>query len=155
MLLWECATEWIDVALDAGIAAYSDEREQLQRGALGRRTAAVHRVLRGDAVDIDELSLTLGHPMRHFQTALVLTSDENATEPDVLRSLERCAADFSAALAGFRSMTIPSTTRSLWAWVASTRPLTESTVLPQPRTGVHAALGTSIPGGGRFHPKPS
>lgn len=117
--LWEFATEWIDTVLEAFITSYSREREQLQRGTIGRRTAAVHAVLRGESVDADELSLTLGHPVRQFQTALVLTADENAAEPDVVRALERQAAEYATAIGGSRPLTIPSAARSLWAWVAS------------------------------------
>ncbi|MET8427894.1 helix-turn-helix domain-containing protein [Nocardia sp. NPDC004860] len=144
--LWEYATEWMDAMLEAGIAAYSHEREQLQRGAIGRRTAAIHAVLRGESVDVDDLSLTLGHPLRQFQTAFVLEADQNAAEPDAIRLLERQAADFAAALGSSRPLTFPSAARGLWAWVATPRPPGDADGLPEPRAGVRVSVGTSIHG---------
>lgn len=148
--LWGYATEWMDNVLEAGVAAHSQEREQLQRGAIGRRTAAVHAVLRGESVDVDELSLSLGHPMRQYQTALVMTADENAAEPDAVRALERQAAEISSTLGGSRPLLLPSAARGLWAWVASPRPLRNTMTMPDPRAGLRVAVGTSLPGVGGF-----
>lgn len=143
--LWGFASEWMDNVLEVGIAAYIEERETLQRGAFGRRSAAVHAVLRGESVDVDELSLVLGHPLRQYQTAVVLTASENAAVPDIARVLERQAGEIAIALGGSRPLTIPSAARGLWAWVSSPRPFGEA-VIPAPRTGIRIAMGTSIPG---------
>ncbi len=126
------------------VAAYSREREQLQRGTIGRRTAArarrparrIRRCRRAVA----------GSGPRQFRTALILTADENAAEPDVVRALERQAAEYATAIGGSRPLTIPSAARSLWAWVASPRPPGETVSLPRPRAGIRVAMGTAIPG---------
>ncbi|MCU1643009.1 MAG: hypothetical protein JWN03_3284 [Nocardia sp.] len=151
VLLWERATEWIDTVLEATIAAYTLEREQLQRGVDSRRTSAVHAVLRGEPVEIDELSRTLGHAVRRYQTALALTTDTDtdtdtdAAASDLLPVLMRQATETAAALGGTRPLMIASGARGLWAWVATPEPPTDGP-LPLPRRGIRIAMGTSSPG---------
>lgn len=114
--LWDRTSQWLNVSLEVLTDTYTEERERGLRGALARRTATAHAILRGDQVDQDTATTQLGYPLRQTHTALVLWADELPVGVDPVAHLEAATNALAAAVAAPNVLTVPSGARGLWAW---------------------------------------
>lgn len=143
---WSHATHWIDTVIEALIPAFTDEREQWQRGTLARRTAIVQAILAKQSVDIDTAVTTLGYPLLQHHTAFTLRVDDAVPDYEVRNLLGLSAESVRTALGGGKPLFISSGARSAWCWTSqSSAPLAGGAVIELPRF-VRMTLGTCHPG---------
>lgn len=119
--LWDRMSRVLEQNIDLLVEAHTEESEQRMRGALLRRAETVQAILRGEPVDIDVASGQLGHNLRRFQTALVLWADESADPVDPSGMLESLAGEAAAIVGALRPLTVQSSSRVVWAWLATGR----------------------------------
>ena len=86
---WSRLSEWLDTAIESMILAFTEEREQWQRGSLARRVETVQAILAKRPLDSGAASATLSYPLNHLHTAFVLWVDDDAPDADVQRLLEQ------------------------------------------------------------------
>lgn len=146
--LWSHGGTWINEAVEELITVFYEEREATMHGALARRTETMHAVLRGDMLSLDKASADLGHPLRGFQTALVLWSDE-AASADALVPLNQFAAEIAGSLRA-QLVAVPAGRGEIWCWLA-TREVPDLALLrdaadPSGRSAVMIAVGMTAPG---------
>ena len=144
--VWQRTSDYFHVSVEQLIGAYAEERERWLRSALSRRTQLIDAILRGEPVDVDASSETLGHSLWSWQTALVLWSDEPAPEPDTAGRLETLAGWLASEHGAARPLVMPAGAHALWAWVATDRPIAAGTSLPKASDGLSVAIGTPAPG---------
>jgi hypothetical protein len=139
--LWPHVNLRINASVDAVVAAYTDERERMLRGALARRSETIHAILRGEGPPADEAERVLGHPVRRNQTALVLWEEDGAVEGGGLGRLEGCASRLASDMGAARALTLPAGAHGLWAWIATDRTPAFDGVSLEPDGGIRAAAG--------------
>ncbi|CAM3641840.1 PucR family transcriptional regulator [Tsukamurella ocularis] len=142
LYFWPRTTDWLDNAIEEMIGTFTAEREQWQRGALARQSAAVEAVLSGHEVDADEVSAALGYPVQAVHTAYTLWVDEAVADADVQRLLERAAGAVHREVRGEHRLAQRIGARSLRCWSAGSG-APEGRDLPPT---VRCALGTAHPG---------
>lgn len=116
--LWERVSRALERNIDLLVDTHTEESERRLRGALVRRTEAVHAILRGEPIDVSAASDQLGHNLLRHQTALVLWARESAGEPDPSEQLEALAGEAAAVLGCPRPLAVRSSARVVWAWLA-------------------------------------
>lgn len=134
--LWDRAGSWINAAVEQLIAVYDAEREAALHGVLARRTDTIHALLRGDDIPVDAATTDLAHPLRGFQTALVLWTEDAPDDSLTTSATSAIAATVAAAVGAPRPLTAPAGRHDLWAWLSTTAE-PEAQAL---RTAVDAAL---------------
>ncbi|SNR37253.1 DNA-binding transcriptional regulator, PucR family [Haloechinothrix alba] len=149
-LLWDRLSRGLEYNIDALVAAHAEEAERRLRGSLARKVETVHEILRGDHVDIDTASTRLGHNLRRHQTGLVLWATDAVVDPDPSGRLESLAGAVADALGVARPLTVQSSARVVWAWLASgpspdlERIRDEATARREPHLRI--AVGVPAPG---------
>ncbi|MFF2085485.1 PucR family transcriptional regulator [Nocardia sp. NPDC058176] len=141
---WSRLSQWLDTAIESMILAFTAEREQWQRGSQARRVEIVHDILAGRPLDIDAAGRALSYPLHHLHTAYVLWVDDDAPDTDVQRLLETAATTIATAIAAPRPLSVGTGARTLWCWVATSRPT--GGVIDALDPHVHVAIGTCAPG---------
>ncbi|WP_183092946.1 PucR family transcriptional regulator [Nocardioides stalactiti] len=114
--LWTRAVEWLDDSVEQLIITFADEHRHLVEGALLQRAERIREILAGGD-DADGASRDLAHPLAQWQTALVLwdpVADRAAAQP-----LNDLAVQAARLLGGPRPLTLASSSRDLWCWVAT------------------------------------
>ncbi|MET7768168.1 helix-turn-helix domain-containing protein [Nocardia sp. NPDC005366] len=118
--LFDRATKWISMSVERLTDTYMEEREQVLRAALNRRTETVRALLAGDEIDVELASVRLGYRLSQQHLAFVLWADEPAAEPggggEMVGLLDRTAAKLAGALGSSRVLTLPSGASGMWAW---------------------------------------
>jgi DNA-binding PucR family transcriptional regulator len=117
VLLWSHAGLWINQSVQRLIEVFDDERERLRQGAMARRMEIVTRILRGDAVDVAEVSSALRHPMALEHTAYILWVDDD----DAVSSMDPIAAYLAKLLGTASPLAVMAGGRARWCWVATSR----------------------------------
>ncbi|MFR9752559.1 PucR family transcriptional regulator [Nocardia sp. 004] len=119
--LFERATKWMSASVELLTGTYMEEREQVLRAALNRRTETVRALLAGDEVDAGQASVRLGYRLLQQHLAFVLWTDEQTGEPgsadaEATGLLDQVAARLAAIVGSSRVLTIPSGANAVWAW---------------------------------------
>jgi hypothetical protein len=143
--VWEHVTVRVTRATDTMVATYTEESERNLRGTLALRMQAIQALLAGENVDLDMTGQTLRHSLRGLQTALVLWAADG--EHDALARLESLAQQIASGLGAQRAVTVPSTARGLWAWIATDRPPTH-TRLPGLKSAADLRAAVGLPSAG-------
>lgn len=145
---WSRLSEWLDNAIESMIIAFTEERDQWQRGSLARRVETVQAILSKRSLDSGAASATLSYPLNHSHTAFVLWVDDDFPDADVQRLLESAATTVGTAVGSRRPLSIGSGARALWCWVATLQPTNRLTAETVSALGshVHVAIGTCAPG---------
>ncbi len=121
-------------------------------GNLARRTEAVHALLRGDPVPVDDATTLLDHPLRTRQTALVVWSPTESSR-DVLVGLTKVAS-LAASTVDATLLTVPAGRAEIWCWLSTgqapdigtlTGALSESKRFPDARVAV-GTTGSGLAG---------
>lgn len=145
--LWARITDWIDATVDMARSAYTDECHEWAGAAEARRWETVRAILEGEDLDGDRATSLLGHPVSDHQTALVCWADaevEDVAEAEA--GLRALAAELARQIGGRGTITVVSSLRGLWAWIATPgRPDLDGIDLAVP-TGLHLAIGEPSPG---------
>lgn len=155
--LWGHGGTWINEAIEQLIGVFYAEREATMHGTLARRTEAVHALLRGERIAVDEASRLLDHPLRARQTAMVVWSgaqtsgqasaDAPADAPaDALVGLNQLAAAIASSV-GASVLTLPAGRGEVWSWLSTPRDLDPDEVMSaacssKAAPGARVALGT-------------
>jgi hypothetical protein len=137
---WSNAARWIDATIESLIVAFTEEREQWQRGMLARRASVVNTILAGNPVDLDAAAATLGYPLRQHHTAFTLVVDECVPDSDVQRLIESAARTVSNDVGGSRPLIISSGARAAWCWTATPK-VAVTTDTPRMLQGVRGTAG--------------
>ncbi len=149
--VWSQAIEWFSHSIEQLIGAYGEERERWLRSALNRRTQLVTTILGGEAVDVDDAGLSLGHSLRRQQTALVLWEEHPVVGAETGAPLEAEAARLASRLGAPAPLVVPSGSTEIWAWLATDRPLAADDLRAAGvAPGLRVAAGTSGPGADGF-----
>jgi len=118
--LFDRSTKWISMSVEQLTDTYMEEREQVLRAALNRRTETVRALLAGDEIDIELASVRLGYRLSQQHVAFVLWADEPAAElggdGEMVGLLDRVATELAGALGSNRVLTLPSGASGMWAW---------------------------------------
>lgn len=119
--LFDRSTKWIGNSVETLTDTYMEERERVLRAALNRRTETVRAVLAGDDVDTEQASARLGYRLTRAHLAVVLWSDEPATDsaPDgqTIGLLDRSAARLATEFGSGAVLTVASGASGMWAWI--------------------------------------
>ncbi|WP_405179285.1 helix-turn-helix domain-containing protein [Nocardia sp. NBC_01377] len=118
--LFDRSTKWISMSVEQLTDTYMEEREQVLRAALNRRTETVRALLAGDEIDTELASVRLGYRLSQQHVAFVLWADEPAAElggdGEMVGLLDRVATELAGALGSNRVLTLPSGASGMWAW---------------------------------------
>ncbi len=128
---WSNVAIWLDTTLEALIVAFTEEREQWQRGALARRAGVVQAILAGQAVDIDRATTALAYPLSRHHVAFTLRAGDEVPDLDVQRLLENGSGAISSALGGSRPLMVASGARAVWCWTSTPGPVDSSSALAE------------------------
>lgn len=145
LALWLRAERWIDESIEQLIGHYTQERASLAAGAQARRAETIEALVAG-ATPSHEVEAVLGHKLRLWQTAFVLSARPD-TESDT--SLYDLAVRVCQVLGLPRPLTHLAGSRELWGWVATPDPpeITLAEVAPLIESlDLHLALGRSLVG---------
>ncbi len=148
--LWERLSKTLEQNMTALVAAHTEEAERTLRGALARKVETVHALIRGDALEVDRAGQWLGHNLRRNQTGLVLWATDDVEDPDPSGKLEMLAGEVAAASGVDRPLTVQSSARVVWAWLAGDpRPdLTRIAEVPLVRCGPGLRVAVGVPARG-------
>lgn len=119
--LWDQMSRALERNIDVLVSVHTEESEKWLRGALVRRTETVHAILRGEPMDTDQASVQLGHNLRLWQSGMVLWAADELEDSDPSGKLEALAGEIAAALGAATPLTVQSSARVVWAWMATGR----------------------------------
>lgn len=151
--LFERLSIEIERVVDASVAVFTAERDQWLGGALARRAELVEALLRGDALDPDEVTRVLGHRLHPGQWSILLWQDDSVDSAQALQRLETLAREIASVLRAPAPLTLPEGARTLTAWMnladePDPQVLTEIVVAAG--KGVQLATGGVVPGAAGF-----
>lgn len=98
---------------------YVQERERWVRSSAAVRAEVVGAILAGQEVDIDTASTRLGHELRRHHLGVVVWTESDPENDQVVPGLERVAAALSDALGCSRPLLVPAGASVLWAWISA------------------------------------
>jgi DNA-binding PucR family transcriptional regulator len=143
---------YVDAAIDEQVRLWEEERRRWLGRAIALRADAVRRVLRGEALVVEEVSEALDYQVdRHLLAAVLWDHLAQVDAEAAMSRLEALADSIALALGATRALLVPAGASSLWAWFASEGAPVRLEVLAR-AAAAHRQDGQSVafglPGGG-------
>ena len=119
-VVFERFGNYVETLLDDTVTVFQLERDLRMRGTQARRQELIESLIAGEEPGIDGASRVLGYELRRSHTALALWDVRGSHE--ALDRLEVLSREIGSALGARRTLSTPSSSRGLWAWLSTDGP---------------------------------